>query len=84
MSQYTKNIMPVIGSAETTQRDYLNHELTMIESVLRLPTVYGLRFQTLGAEPPKYQEGDLYYGAAGVFGGQEGLYIRDSNSWRKL
>ena len=63
--------------------DWVNGELIKVEDYSRLPQVQGLAFEQLYAEPLKYREGDLYYFAAGV-AGAPGLFIRDSNSWRKL
>lgn len=62
---------------------WLNQELTKVEDELRIPELRGIQFEQLQAVPPKYAEGDLYYFAAGV-SGAPGLFIRDSNSWRKL
>lgn len=63
--------------------EWVNAELIKVEDSSRLPQVQGLSFEQLYAEPLKYKEGDLYYFAAGV-AGAPGLFIRDSNSWRKL
>ena len=63
--------------------DWVNGELIKVEDYSKLPQVQGLSFEQLYAEPLKYREGDLYYFAAGV-AGAPGLFIRDSNSWRKL
>jgi len=63
---------------------YMNGEFMKLELTLKLPEVFGLQFEVLGTVPAKFREGDLYYGASGVFGAQAGLYIRDANSWRKL
>lgn len=62
---------------------WINQELTKIEDDSRRPLVRGLSFEKLQTVPEKYQEGDLYYFAAGV-AGAPGLFIRDANSWRKL
>jgi hypothetical protein len=64
--------------------DSINAELKKIESGSQAPEVRGIQFEIRQAVPARYKEGDLYYGAAGVFGGAAGLYIRDGNSWRKL
>lgn len=64
--------------------DAINVEFRKLEETLQLPEVRGIQFEVNGTLPPKYKEGDLYYGAAGVFGGQAGLYIRDGSNWRKL
>lgn len=61
-----------------------NGEFQKIEIESTKPETRGLQFEVLQELPQRYKEGDLYYGAPGVFGGQAGLYIRDSNSWRKL
>lgn len=63
---------------------WLDNELAKVENNLRIPEVRGLQFETLTALPARYREGDLYYFAAGVAGGSEGLYIRDAGNWRKL
>jgi hypothetical protein len=63
----------------------LDTELLKIETEILYPTVRGVAFESLSAKPDKYREGTLAYGLAGVFGGQEGLYIYDgSGNWRKL
>lgn len=64
--------------------EYVDRELIKIQAELREPDVRGIHFEKLHAIPKKYAEGDLYYGIAGVFGGSEGLYIRDAGNWRKL
>jgi hypothetical protein len=62
---------------------WVNQELLKVEEESKLPELQGIQFEQLYAVPTKYQEGDLYYFAAGV-AGAPGLFIRDSNSWRKL
>ena len=64
--------------------NWVNGELRKIELESQQPQVRGLSFEIQYSIPLKYQEGDLYYGAAGVFGGQAGLYIREGANWRKL
>jgi hypothetical protein len=63
---------------------WLNGEFQKLEIESSKPETRGIQFETLYELPDRYKEGDLYYGAAGVFGGQAGLYIRDGNGWRKL
>ena len=63
---------------------WLNGELQKVEIESTKPEIRGLQFETAQAVPDRYKEGDLYYGAAGVFGGQQGLYVRDGSNWRKL
>jgi hypothetical protein len=64
--------------------EWANAEYQKIEVESSHPNVNGISFEINYAVPDRYKEGDLYYGAAGVFGGAAGLYIRDGNSWRKL
>lgn len=82
MSYRRKQISAEAGQEKLA--DQINAELRKIESGSQRPEVRGVQFEILQAVPERYKEGDLYYGAAGVFGGQAGLYIRDGNSWRKL
>lgn len=65
-------------------RQYLEGEFNAIEIAIRWPEVIGIQFQVNYHLPQRFKEGDLYYFADGVAGGQAGLYIRDGNSWRKL
>jgi hypothetical protein len=62
---------------------WVNQELLKIEEESKVPQLQGIQFEYLYAVPEKYAEGDLYYFAEGV-AGAPGLFIRDSNSWRKL
>lgn len=62
---------------------WINQELQKIEEESKLPQLQGIQFEYLYAPPTKYAEGDLYYFAEGV-AGAPGLFIRDSNGWRKL
>jgi len=64
--------------------EWINGELTKLEIESTKPEVRGIQFEKLAELPQRFKEGDLCYGAAGVFGGQAGLYIRDGNNWRKL
>jgi len=64
--------------------EWINGELAKVEIESTKPEVRGIQFEKLAELPQRYKEGDLCYGAAGVFGGQAGLYIRDGNNWRKL
>ena len=65
---------------------WINAELTKLEDELKTPELRGIQFEILHAVPERYKEGDLYYFAAGIptVNGGPGLFIRDSNSWRKL
>jgi hypothetical protein len=63
---------------------YVDREFRTLEAQLKTPEVRGLQFETLSAIPARYKDGDLYYGLAGVFGGAQGLYLRDGGNWRKL
>jgi len=84
MSIYSRNPPPTSEASIIVLRQYYDLELRRIEAALRRPTVFGVEFEHLGNVPPKFTEGDLYYGLAGVFGGQAGLYVRDGSNWRKL
>jgi hypothetical protein len=86
---YTKTIFTRSGvqTDKTLLPDlikWLNQELTKIEVATQRPDTRGIQFEVRYSVPTKYKEGDLYYGAAGVFGGSEGLYIRDAGNWRRL
>ena len=78
------NIAGVGRSPLETLYEYVNTEFDKVSRESKRPETFGIGFEILHAVPQKYKEGDLYYGAAGVFSGQAGLYIRDGNSWRKL
>jgi hypothetical protein len=63
---------------------YIDIELRKVENEMKTPSLRGVQFESLAAEPARYKDGDLYYGIAGVFGGSAGLYVRDTGNWRKL
>jgi hypothetical protein len=63
---------------------YIDIELRKVENEMKTPSLRGVQFESLAAEPARYKDGDLYYGLAGVFGGTAGLYVRDTGNWRKL
>jgi hypothetical protein len=70
------------GAAEVM--NWANGEFRKLELETQQPETRGVSFEVLRAVPARYKEGDLYFGAAGVFGGQAGLYIREGANWRKL
>jgi hypothetical protein len=63
---------------------YIDIELRKVENEMKTPSLRGVQFESLAAEPARYKDGDLYYGIAGVLGGSAGLYVRDTGNWRKL
>ena len=67
-------------------RAWLARQFREIASVLARPTVSGVRFAELAAEPERYQNGDVVF-AAGVNwnpGSGAGAYARVSGAWVKL
>ena len=83
---YRRRAAPAVGITDEVRPvvQWIDGELAGIEYALRLPEVQGIQFETLYSIPVKFREGDLYYFAAGVAGGAEGVYIRDAGNWRKL
>ena len=77
---YTKSTI----NAGTDIPTYLDAELGKIQNELKVPEFQGIAFEMTKVLPTRFKVGDLYYGAAGVFGASEGLYIREASSWRKL
>lgn len=84
MSSYEPTAIP--ADAPRGLRSWLATQLHKIASVLTLPTVQGIKFAILAAEPARLEDGDLVY-ADGVNwnpGAGAGLYERKSGAWVKL
>lgn len=79
---YSKSPVPSTGNPVLEK--YLDNELSKIQAELALPEFRGIRLQVMGTAPTKYKKGDLYWAPAGVLGANEGLYIYDISSWRRL
>lgn len=85
--QLLKAATPEIAASVGALTKWVDDELRGVENELRIPELRGLQFERLAAIPDRYKLGDLYYGAAGVFGAAEGLYLYDVGppvGWRKL
>jgi hypothetical protein len=77
---------PVPSDSPRGLRAWLAHQLREVASVLARPTVVGVRFALLAAEPARYENGDVV-GADGTNwnpGGGAGIYARISGAWVKL
>lgn len=67
-------------------RSWLAAQLRLIADTLSAPTVRGVTFAILAAEPARFQNGDVVYadGASWNPGSGAGLYERRSGAWVKL
>jgi hypothetical protein len=67
-------------------RSWLATQLRKISDVLRAPTVSGVHFDILHAEPARYSDGDVIMadGADWNPGAGGGLYQRFGGAWVKL
>lgn len=86
---YSRTDVPILQDlppeeVATELARYVDIELRKLEAALKTVALRGVQFETLASVPARYKDGDLYYGLAGVFGGAQGLYIRDGGNWRKL
>lgn len=73
---------PVPRDCPAGLKGWLDRELRKIAAVLNMP----VRLKPLGAEPARYQDGDIVY-ADGVTwnpGAGEGFYGREAGAWVKL
>lgn len=67
-------------------RAWLARQLREVASTLARPTVHGVRFALLAAEPSRFQNGDVVYadGTNWNPGSGAGVYARVSGAWVKL
>lgn len=79
--KYRPSPIPNTFQAET--RNWLNAELRRIATALE--GVDNLRLNTQGAEPSKYEDGDVVYadGTSWDPGSGEGMYVRENGAWVK-
>jgi hypothetical protein len=74
--------MPAEAVAAWAEREFLK-----LQAFLRRPEFAGVvfvRFASAAWEEFKPQDGMMIYVGPGVLGPQEGFYVRESGSWRKV
>ena len=77
---------PVPADASAGLRVWLANQLREVAKLLARPTVTGIAFAQLAAEPERYQNGDVVFadGTNWNPGSGAGLYERRSGAWVKL
>lgn len=84
MSSYQPTAVP--SDAPSGLRAWLAAQFRQIADALSNPTVVGVRFSILNAEPARYANGDVVYadGTNWNPGSGAGVYARVSGAWTKL
>lgn len=84
---YTQDPAPLQTSVLASVVAWASREFQKLQSFLRRPQFPGIilmRIDSISYDEFKPQDGMLIYAGPGVLGPQEGLYIRELNTWKKL